>query len=226
MLTSCLGGKDPSPAPVALFEAQQGDLYPEMVDFANKSENATEYHWDFGDGETSTEEFPTHTYTANGVFKVTLTAKGNGQESRSTVDVSIYAYKYFLKSTSWKFVSGKGTSMVYSINRGGLINMNYDQTNFFQNVKTIDFISSSEANVGYWGKYKYTVWVFPDVKPYIEFYLESKPQSAVYMLFELQNDAITLSWDTDMLGKTLHVPNCPSCDVAVESNIQYVFKRQ
>ncbi len=34
----------------------------------------TEYFWDFGDGSTSTEENPEHTYTAAGVYTVTLEA--------------------------------------------------------------------------------------------------------------------------------------------------------
>ena len=30
------------------------------------------YHWDFGDGATSTNTIPTHTYTSSGVFTITL----------------------------------------------------------------------------------------------------------------------------------------------------------
>ena len=32
--------------------------------------------WDFGDGETSTEENPSHTYSAGGDYTVKLTATG------------------------------------------------------------------------------------------------------------------------------------------------------
>lgn len=44
------------------------------VNFTNSSTNATAYVWDFGDGGTSTYPNPSHTYTANGVYPVTLTA--------------------------------------------------------------------------------------------------------------------------------------------------------
>jgi len=44
------------------------------VTFTNASTNATSYEWDFGDGETSTEENPVHVYQSSGEFEVTLTA--------------------------------------------------------------------------------------------------------------------------------------------------------
>lgn len=42
--------------------------------FTNNSSNATTYQWVFGDGSTSMEANPTHTYTTGGIFVVTLTA--------------------------------------------------------------------------------------------------------------------------------------------------------
>ena len=40
----------------------------------------TSWYWDFGDGHSSTERFPTHSYAAQGVYEVCLTA-GNGTGS-------------------------------------------------------------------------------------------------------------------------------------------------
>ena len=42
--------------------------------FTNTSTNATSYNWDFGDGQGSTAQNPTHTYTNDGIYTVTLTA--------------------------------------------------------------------------------------------------------------------------------------------------------
>src|ERR1044072_8014105 len=44
------------------------------VTFTNKSEDAVSYEWDFGDGTTSTEENPTHTYPGKGKYVPTLYA--------------------------------------------------------------------------------------------------------------------------------------------------------
>ncbi len=46
------------------------------------SGDATSWQWDFGDGATSTERNPTHTFTATGTYHVTLTAT-NAYGSRS-----------------------------------------------------------------------------------------------------------------------------------------------
>lgn len=45
----------------------------QIFEFLNLSENADAYLWDFGDGETSVEKYPTHTYSEDGCFQVTLT---------------------------------------------------------------------------------------------------------------------------------------------------------
>ena len=42
--------------------------------FRNLSENATSYFWDFGDGTTSTEIEPSHSYTEEGFYDITLIA--------------------------------------------------------------------------------------------------------------------------------------------------------
>lgn len=47
---------------------------PLPIVFSNYSKDADSYLWDFGDGTTSTEANPTHTFIQNGIFKITLTA--------------------------------------------------------------------------------------------------------------------------------------------------------
>lgn len=55
------------------------------VTFTNLSANATDYNWNFGDGSTSTEENPVHTYTEPGNYDVTLNA-GNSTCNAAAVE--------------------------------------------------------------------------------------------------------------------------------------------
>jgi PKD repeat protein len=58
---------------------------PLTVAFTNTScGNYTESLWGFGDGVTSTLESPTHTYTAAGVYTVTLAVSGAGGSDTET----------------------------------------------------------------------------------------------------------------------------------------------
>ncbi len=51
-------------------------MVPFTVDFSNESINGFSCLWNFGDGSTSTDAFPTHTYTVAGTYDVTLTVDG------------------------------------------------------------------------------------------------------------------------------------------------------
>lgn len=55
------------------------------VTFTNTSVNASSYLWDFGDGNTSTDVNPLHSYTAAGTYTVSLTATENGCSRTYTV---------------------------------------------------------------------------------------------------------------------------------------------
>ncbi len=59
------------PQPQAFFDANINEL---TVNFVNQSANATQYFWQFGDGNTSTQENPTHTYASDGDYVVVLVA--------------------------------------------------------------------------------------------------------------------------------------------------------
>ena len=51
---------------------------PATVHFTNTSLNGAMFHWDFGDGTTSTLEDPIHNYTTEGVYTVSLIVNGQG----------------------------------------------------------------------------------------------------------------------------------------------------
>ncbi len=66
--------------PVAVFAADTtGGIAPLTVQFADSSTGTiTEWSWDFGDGETSDEQNPEHTYTVADTFSVSLSVSGPG----------------------------------------------------------------------------------------------------------------------------------------------------
>ena len=71
-----VGSYDPCCQVIAGFNlANAGTDY--AWNFTNTSTNATSYSWSFGDGATSTEEAPSHTYAANGQYTVCLTVTGS-----------------------------------------------------------------------------------------------------------------------------------------------------
>lgn len=55
------------------------------IKFINLSSQATSWLWDFGDGHTSTQENPAHTYTAPGKYQVSLTIN-NGADVEVKAD--------------------------------------------------------------------------------------------------------------------------------------------
>ena len=61
--------------PMALFDYQIDGI---TVQFTNYSTDATTFMWDFGDGNTSTDENPLHEYTESGNYIITFTATGEG----------------------------------------------------------------------------------------------------------------------------------------------------
>lgn len=59
--------------PVADFLAPEAGCAPYAVQFVNTG-RGTSFHWDFGDGTSSTDPNPTHTYTDGGIYTITLIA--------------------------------------------------------------------------------------------------------------------------------------------------------
>lgn len=75
---------DNGPAPLVVQFSSAGSVDPEGGQIAS-------YLWNFGDGITSTEANPTHSYAALGDFTVTLTVTdSSGAEDTATIQVSTW----------------------------------------------------------------------------------------------------------------------------------------
>lgn len=78
--------------PVADFApASTNVVAADTVSFTNRSEKAISYHWDFGNGQTSTDADPEVRYYRSGDYPVTLTAtneKGKERSITQTINVT------------------------------------------------------------------------------------------------------------------------------------------
>ncbi len=72
-------------APVAGFTSAFSDRCNGTIQFTDLSSgNPSTYSWDFGDGQTSTDKNPLHTYTASGSYTVKLTATNTNGSNTDT----------------------------------------------------------------------------------------------------------------------------------------------
>ncbi len=59
------------------------------VTFTDNSVNATSYYWDFGDGNTSTDQNPVHTYGSDGTYTVTLVSSNICGSDTSSITIGV-----------------------------------------------------------------------------------------------------------------------------------------
>ena len=89
LLCGCSGGcqreSSPGPAPGAATP-------PLTVAFSAEVEctgGEVKYHWDFGDGTTSQEPSPQHTYTKAGDYVATLTVTAGTASASDEIDITV-----------------------------------------------------------------------------------------------------------------------------------------
>ena len=94
------------------------------VAFKNLSKNAMSYKWNFGDGNTSIEPNPTHTYATNGNYPVTLIATCCSYAD--TIILSVNATTIVIPSTGIKMypnpIINKLTINVDKVDRVAVVN--------------------------------------------------------------------------------------------------------
>lgn len=81
--------------PTAAFTASQTDAENfRVVTFTNQSSSATMYNWNFGGGDTSTEQNPVYTFPGEGVYTVSLDiSDGNGIGDSVTKDITVVQHE-------------------------------------------------------------------------------------------------------------------------------------
>jgi len=135
--------------PVASFAADQTNAIAgvTLITFTNQSSNATNYIWDFGDSNTSTNANPSHTYTTSAVYTVTLTAIGSGETNVLSIPnyITVTPRAFFLTSVAFgpapltvefrNFSSGGATNYFWDFGDGNT-STNFAPTNTYSNAGT------------------------------------------------------------------------------------------
>lgn len=101
-VSSCKKEEAPLPT-VSIFFSVDGY----QVAFTATVTNATSFAWDFGDGETSTEQNPVHEYAQSGTYDVSLTVTGEGGDATATAQVEIAASKSEMLTGGPAMANGK-----------------------------------------------------------------------------------------------------------------------
>ena len=83
--SSCKKEEPVGPVTAGIFRS----IVNKKVAFTALTLNATEWQWDFGDGQTSTEKNPVHEYQAGGVYDIKLIAKRGSETAEATTQVSL-----------------------------------------------------------------------------------------------------------------------------------------
>lgn len=78
-----------------------------IVQFTNLSLDADEFHWDFGDSITSSEDSPSHTFdiSKENSFKVTLTAMTEACRDQTAQDLSLVPVSFYIEKHVKEFCS-------------------------------------------------------------------------------------------------------------------------
>jgi PKD repeat protein len=86
--------------------APRAGAVPLSVQFRDASQGGpTSWDWDFGDGTTSTEQHPSHTYLAPGRYTVTLRVTGEGGSDTTARPNCVMATFTDLPADSWAFTA-------------------------------------------------------------------------------------------------------------------------
>lgn len=104
---------------------------PANVQFTDLTPGAVSWQWDFGDGTTSTQQNPTHQYTSEGAFTVTLTAITASGCQRTVVKPD--------------FITVKIPEIEINAPTGGCVPFRYTP---LLNITTIDTVASYSWNLG------------------------------------------------------------------------------
>jgi len=125
-----------NPIPVSEFDYTANNL---VVSFLNTSRDGAFYHWNFGDGNSSNEINPVHTYENSGEYVISLTVS-NGFCGDSTISKNIV-----LKAVSAGAINFNNLIKLYPNPTNGLINMEINNPD--QSEMKVEIVSISGRKI-------------------------------------------------------------------------------
>ncbi len=121
----------------------------EMVEFKNKSTNAISFVWDFGDGDTSHQRNPSHQYSNQGAYTISLIAESCYNNQYDTALIKDYIVIDSNQDICNGYLLPKGTwSTIHACN--GFIYDHNGEGNYqglLRDTITIDFGTSDSAHL-------------------------------------------------------------------------------
>lgn len=109
--------------PIASFSADVTETCTGEVTFTDNSIfSPTSWLWDFGDGFTSTDENPSHTYTDDGTYTVTLTVENEAGEDVAVETSYIVVDRPDAPTGTDVTLCGPGDATVSATGAGGVLN--------------------------------------------------------------------------------------------------------
>jgi len=103
-LTSCKKEEPEGPPKAGIFYS----IADKQVAFTSLTKRVVTWNWDFGDGETSTEQNPVHVYDNGGYYTVKLTGTdAAGTSAEAEVDIAVAVTPYVLLTGGPTAVNGK-----------------------------------------------------------------------------------------------------------------------
>ena len=131
----------PRVPPIAEFSHEADPELERTIEFVDESQRGpSEWHWDFGDGNESIEQYPTHAYAADGVYVTTLTvandmgvnATSDLVEAYSTHSVDMVPVRGLVYDAEVKLLTGRDIPLAGATVTVGSIATETDEDGAFE----------------------------------------------------------------------------------------------
>ena len=100
--------------PTASFDTNETEgSAPFTVQFNDTSSDADSLSWDFGDGETSTDQNPVHTYDSTGTYNVILTATNTDGDDTANTTITVHPENYYSGDRIWDENAGQSRTYTW-----------------------------------------------------------------------------------------------------------------